>query len=463
MANRRFSTRDVRTRTTILASAVVAVALLVAGAVLLVLLRDRLVDVQISSATLRTRDLAALAKDGDLPDDLSFPGDDEESFSQVVGTDGDVIASTPNVKDEALLNNLRPPVGESRFEVRGNLPVDDHERFAISARTVKTDDGNVTVLAGSSLADADKTWQAVLVFLLIGSPLLVLLVAVVTRRVVRRALAPVESIRRRVTEISDEGLDKRVPEPGTGDEIDRLAESMNSMLERLEQSSDRQRRFVADASHELRSPLASARTTLEVAVAHPSSSTTLLAAIHDALIDQRRLESLVADLLTLARLDDGSRSHAIERIDLGATVARFVQDRDDNRVTYTGPGSNTASEASVWCRTEPKHLQRILTNLVDNAVAYCETKVQITVLTDHDMAVVQVDDDGPGIPPNQRERVFERFVRLDQARTAERGTGLGLAIVKDLLQADGGSITVTDSELGGARLIAQLPGADQLS
>lgn len=447
----------VRARTTILASVVVAVALLIASATLLWLLRDRLVGVEISAASLRSRDLAALATDGELPEDLSFPGDDE-GFSQVVTADGEIIASTRNVRDEPAVSSLRPPAGDSRFEIQGDLPVGDDARFAISARSVDTEDnGTVTVLAGSSLAAADETWRSVLIFLLIGSPLLVVLVALVTLRVVGRSLAPVESIRRRVSEITEDELDKRVPEPGTGDEIDRLATSMNSMLERLEQSSDRQRRFVADASHELRSPLASARTTLEVAVAHPSSLATLLTAIDDALIDQRRLESLVADLLTLARLDDRSPTHTQRPIDLTRTVTAFAAERADQRI-HLLPDMSGASP--VWCLTDPTHLHRVLTNLVDNALAHCTSAVQLSVSTESDRAILLIDDDGPGIPDEQRERVFERFVRLDQARTAERGTGLGLAIVRDLLRADGATVRVTESPLGGARLEVRLSRCD---
>ncbi|MSV83987.1 MAG: HAMP domain-containing protein [Actinobacteria bacterium] len=442
--------QSVRARTTLVASLVVAIALAFASAALLVLLRDRLVAVEFSATALRSRDVAALAADGEVPDNLSFPGDDD-GFTQVVSSDGRVVAATGNVAGESPQSEMRPQVGERSNEIRSELPVGDGERFAISARAVQTDDGRVTVLTGASLHAADETLRSVANFLLIGTPVLIALVALVTRQVVNRALSPVDGIQRQVTEISQMDLHKRVPEPGTGDEIDRLAQSMNQMLDRLERSSERQSRFVADAAHELRSPLASARTTLEVSAAHPSGEAMLLAAINDALLDHDRLEALLDDLLMLARLDDPSATQTMRSIDLRDVVATFIESRTDDRLGVE------MSQGPVLVTGSSSQLSRVLTNVVDNALSHCRSAVELSLLSANGNAVIIVDDNGPGVPVEDRDRIFERFVRLDQARTAERGTGLGLAIVRDTVLAHHGEVELGESPLGGARVTLRLP------
>lgn len=451
VADSRLRMRSVRARTTLVASVVVAVALAVAGTVLLLLLRDRLEAAELSAASLRTRDIATTIEEEDVPEDLSFPGD-EDGFSQIVAADGTVLAASENIQGEPALSSLRPRDDGSVEQIRGGLPVgDERGRFAISVRSVSTADGSVAVIAGSSLETVDDTWTAVLVFLIIGSPVLVGLVALVTLKVVDRALAPVEAIRTQVTEITDQGLNKRVPEPGSGDEIDRLAASMNSMLARLEQSSERQRRFVADASHELRSPLASARTTLEVTQRHHDDPAAILASIDDALIDHDRLEHLLADLLTLARLDDPSAAAAMTPVDVGDLAEEFVAKTADPHLQVT----RIASGANVMGRST--QLERVLTNLTENALANCNESVEVSVDTTNSDVIIRVDDDGPGIPAADRERVFDRFVRLDEARTSELGTGLGLAIVREIIREHGGNVAIEESRLGGAGLIVRLP------
>jgi signal transduction histidine kinase len=440
----------IRFRTAALAASVVAVALAVAGGLLLVLLRDRLVGAEMSAASLRSRDIAVLVADGELPDDLSFPGDDL-GFSQVVTADGTVVAASGNVAGEPPQTDRQPPTGTSLEAIRTGLPVGDGERFAISVRTVASSDGPLTVIAGSSLAAADDTWSSVLLIMLVGVPALVVLVVAVARRVVNTALRPVEAIRSEVAEISQHDLHKRVPEPGTGDEIDRLAASMNSMLERLENSSEQQRRFVADASHELRSPLASARATLEVSAAHSQDIAALRSAIDDALTDHDRLEALLADLLALARLDDPSASAGYRPVDMNEVATRAFGQYSDTRIHL-----DVAHEPQVVIGN-PSQLDRVLTNLIDNALTYCEERVRVRVASDRAHAILTVDDDGPGIAPSDRDRVFGRFVRLDEARTSDRGTGLGLAIVRDTVRSHNGSVRVETGPLGGALLEVRLP------
>lgn len=450
MAEHQPRVAGIRVRTAAVAASVVAVALVLACGVLLVLLRDRLVGAEVSAASLRSRDIAALVADGELPDDLSFPGDDL-GFSQVVAADGAVVAASGNVAGEPRQTDRQPPTGASLEEIRTGLPVGDGERFALSVRTVPSSDGPLTVIAGSSLTAADDTWSSVLLIMLIGVPALVVLVTLLTRRVVNTALQPVEAIRSEVAEISQHDLHKRVPEPGTGDEIDRLAASMNSMLERLENSSEQQRRFVADASHELRSPLASARATLEVSAAHSHDVAGLRAAIDDALIDHDRLEALLADLLALAQLDAASASGRIRSVDMNDVATRAAQRYTDPRLQVD------VADGPQAIFGNPSQLDRVLTNLLDNALTHCTDVVRVSVAADHADVVVTVDDDGPGIALSERSMVFERFVRLDEARTADRGTGLGLAIVRDTVRSHGGDVRVETSPLGGARFEVRLP------
>lgn len=451
---RRFS--SVKARTTMLASVVVAGALAVGAVGLVWLLQDRLIATEASAASLRSRDVAALVAAGTLTDRLSYPGE-EDGFTQVVAVDGSVVAATGNVEGEPAVGQTRTDEeggdgGEVSSEVRSGLPIGDGGRFVVARRTVDGPSGRLTVYSGSSLESVDDTLRSVTLFLVTGVPLLTLVVALVTRRVINRSLAPVDSIRAEVTEISEGDLHKRVPEPRTGDEIDRLAQSMNSMLARLERSSDRQRALVADASHELRSPLTSARTSLEVSVVHPGDREELLEVIRGVLLDHDRLDALVEDLLTLASLDDPAASAPTEVVDVAGLVQADMQRRVDPSI------AGETTEALVVGR--PAQLARVVTNLVDNAVSHRRERVEVSVSVDGRSVVVRVDDDGPGIAVADRSRVFDRFVRLDVARTAERGTGLGLAIVADIVTAHGGVTTITDAPLGGARLEVRLPAAE---
>ncbi len=439
----------VRARTTLVASSVVAVALIVGAITLLILLRGRLIDAERSAASLRSRDIAALVESGRVADLLSYPGE-ESGFSQIVDSKGMVTAATRNIAGEPAVTGLRPVAGSNIDEIRSDLPIGDGQRFLISARSVDTGDGLVTVYTGASLDTADDTWRTVFIFLLIGSSLLVGLVALVTRIVVNRSLAPVEAIRSEVTAISEHELHKRVPEPRTGDEIDRLAASMNQMLDRLERSSVRQRGFVADASHELRSPLASARATLEVAAAHSNNLEDARRSIIEALVDHDRLEALVDDLLTLARLDDpGATPH--DSIDFREVVNDVVASRPERLLGLALPPT------PVPVRGNAAQLRRVVTNILDNALRHRAANTDVSLDVVGDLVILRVDDDGPGIPQAERNRVFERFVRLDDARTAERGTGLGLAIVKEIVTAHAGSVQIDTSPSGGARVEIRLP------
>ncbi|QGF23171.1 HAMP domain-containing protein [Raineyella fluvialis] len=310
-----------------------------------------------------------------------------------------------------------------------------------------------TAVVGVSQDSQYEAVYTVLKLLLIGTPLIVLAAGVVAWWLVSRSLRPVEAIRTTVESISSRHLDARVPIPTVDDEIGRLALTMNAMLSRLERGRQQQNQFVADASHELRSPLASLHTALDMGSSDPTGQrwkdlTPVMTT------ETRRMERLVDDLLTLARGDAGmvpvGRWRDVDLDDLVVEEAR--RPRSPGRVAVV------FEVKPARIRGDRLQLVRVLRNLADNAVRAATSLVVLSVETDDGCAVLRVEDDGPGIPPQERERVFERFVRLDAARTRdEGGSGLGLAIVRELVTNHGGTVDVDASALGGARFTVRIP------
>jgi len=287
-------------------------------------------------------------------------------------------------------------------------------------------------------------------------PLLVIDVALLAWFAVGRALRPVDAIRRRVDEIGGEALDRRVPVTGTGDEIDMLAITMNRMLERLEKSSERQRQFVSDASHELRSPLASMRVQLEVALAHPDRA--VWHDIADGVLDEGlRMERLVDDLLALARADEGVLVRRRESVDLGLLAVA----EGESEIVGEHALDLSAIEEDVIVVGDSLALRRVLRNLIGNAVRHTTSRISVEVFRSGEHAVLVVEDDGAGIALDHRERVFERFTRLEEARSRDAGgAGLGLAVVAEVVAAHGGTVAVEDGTLGGARFVVRLRAAE---
>ncbi|WP_433260049.1 ATP-binding protein [Actinosynnema sp. CS-041913] len=287
-------------------------------------------------------------------------------------------------------------------------------------------------------------------------PLAVLLTALVAWFSAGRALRPVEAIRRELAEVSGSRLDRRVPVPRSRDEIARLARTTNTTLDRLQHAHDRQERFVADASHELRSPLANLRAGLEVAIAHPGRAD-WPAVAHRSLLDVQRLQRITADLLQLAA-DPAEDPPPCGVVDLADVVREQVA---EHALTAGGPTVESVVDGPAPVAGEPVRLERLLRNLLDNAVRHAHSAVAVRVARSAGEVVLEVLDDGPGIPPADRERVFDRFARLDDARTRDAGgSGLGLTLARDIAARHGGSLRVEDSETG-ARLVARLPAAQE--
>lgn len=445
---------SVRVRTTLAATAVIFLAI-GAGALLLVgALRSALVDDVERSAERRAAEVLVLLGQGEEAPALSVSEDDEE-FAQIVSDDGDVLAASSNVR------GLRPvlPVDEMDNATIVDVVLDDEvTELLVVAEDGEIDGRDVVVLVGRSLDEVVEATETVRSLLWIGGPLLVALVAATTWFVVGRALAPVGRIRREVEHITFSEMHRRVPVPPTGDEIARLAETMNGMLARLDEGQDRQRRFVADASHELRSPVASLRQNAEVAIAHSDRvQTGDLAEV--VLAESVRMQDLVDDLLLLARTDEGSMELARRSVDVDDIV--FSEARRLRAGDAVGVETGHVGAGRVLGDTAA--LRRVIGNLADNAARHAASTVAFTLETRGDEVVLHVDDDGAGIPAGERGRVLERFVRLDEGRARDTGgSGLGLAIANEVVAAHGGSLAVAVSPMGGARLTARLPAMPEI-
>jgi signal transduction histidine kinase len=261
----------------------------------------------------------------------------------------------------------------------------------------------------------------------------------------------VETIRRRVASMTSAGLEDRIPIPTADDEVARLAVTMNDMLDRLEASQAAQRRFVSDASHELRSPLATINAALDLAQARPEF-------LDDALVESlvpeaQRMTRLVADLLLLARADEGGQPHRQVDVDLDDIVSA-----EANRVRAITDLRVSASVKAVRVVGDPRALSRLVRNVVDNAIRYAKSTIEFRCAVVEGRARIVIADDGPGIAPEQRQRVFDRFVRLDTPRTRDvGGAGLGLSIVAQIVAAHHGTVTVDQTPGGGASFVVVLP------
>ncbi|WP_405777087.1 ATP-binding protein [Streptomyces sp. NBC_00859] len=469
---------SVRARAALGATSVVAVALVATGLAVLLVLRSNLTGQTDLRAQVAAQDVASqVALDVpygklDLPDSDENPvqvvtehgglraaGDDLEAVTGTATTAVRPERSTPE-GDHGDDGHGDDDHGDADDPSRGKVSHDD-ARFSSGTATVDGDtadyrfaavevtngsDDTLIVYAGAPLTTEQSAVSTVRGAMLVVLPALLMVVAGVTWLVTRRALRPVEGIRREMAAITaSEDLARRVPEPGSHDEVARLARTTNETLTALEKSVDRQRRFVADASHELRSPIASLRTQLEVGAAHPE-----LLDVDGAVADTVRLQQLAADLLLLARLDAGERP-AAARIDLGELVREEVSRLHAGRVPVTVHAAGGLEVAG-----SRGQLARVIGNLLDNAQRHARAGIEVSAHERAGRLVVEVANDGPAVPPAQRERIFERFVRLDDARTRdEGGAGLGLAIARDVALRHGGTLTVR----GGAVFALDLPAA----
>ena len=451
--DRRRPLGTVRARTTAAALGVVA-AMLVAGAlVLTAAVRHSLASGVERVARTRAEVVASLVRQGAPPPTLAVGGE-EDALVQVVDETGRVLAASPNLQGERRISGFVPAVGATELRTLHGLPIADNGTFRVAGTTVNGPNGPVIVYAANSLRHVDDTVNALRAAFAVGVPVLLVLLGAVLWRVVGGALQPVEAIRRKVADISGGDLSHRVPEPLTADEIGRLARTMNDMLARLQQSADRQRQFVADASHELQSPLATARAVIDVAARHPETAD-WPAVGADVLTELDGMERLVRDLLYLSRAESPELARPLGLIDFD----EVVRDEVARLQTRTRVWIDASAIEPAEVQGDREQVARVVRNLLDNAVAHAAARVTVD-LRATDCVELGVADDGPGVPPEQRDRIFERFMRADPSRTPEStGSGLGLAIARAVVERHGGQLLLDDLPRG-ARFLVRLPLAD---
>ncbi|MET0764334.1 MAG: HAMP domain-containing sensor histidine kinase [Blastococcus sp.] len=434
-----------RLRVTAVAALAVLALLSVASAGLVIAHQNALIEALDELLDQHADALVARVRSDQPVRDRDLPA--EDVLAQVVGRDGTVRAASPDLN------------GDLPGDVGGSHPVTvELPGGAGEARLIVREVDGTSIRVAGGLDDIDDSTAALAGQLMLGVPLSTAVLAAILWWAVGRALRPVEAIRAQVDQITAAGLDQRVPEPATADEIARLARTMNAMLGRLEESADRQRRFVADASHELRSPLARMRAELEVDRAHPETADPVSTA-DSVLTETIGLQRLVDDLLVLARGDAGALdSSRHTTVDLDELVGRLA-----TRARARGADVDTRAVRPAQVRGEPAELERAVANLLDNAVRHARLRVTVTLNgADGGRAELVIGDDGPGIEPADAERVFERFTRLDDARTAgSGGVGLGLAIARDIAERHGGSLTLRPGGGPGARFALVLPVAHE--
>ncbi|WP_415977530.1 sensor histidine kinase [Rhodococcus sp. 077-4] len=444
-------TWTVRVRSAVASTLVVAVCLVLAGGALLAVLYTSLEDSARSAAVARAEQVAEQleAETPSQIDESLFATDAQIGIVQIIDTSGSVQAQSQGDGEEPLTTARLDPATTRDL---GRIEYGTHADFWATGHGAASPAGPMTVVVGADREPVENVVTTVSILLAVVGPIVITLVAFATYRLVGAALSPVEHIRSRVASISDHRFDERIPEPATRDEIARLAGTMNEMLERLQAGYVAQQRFVSDASHELRSPLSTITTALELAASRPDLLDAAL--IDDSLLPEaRRMRQLIEDLLVLARSDEtGTRSARVD-VDLDDLLyeARV-------RIAQLSDVAVDSSIVPVRVTGDPQALARAVRNLCDNASRHAKTRITLSCCVSKSHAIITVDDDGPGIVPAERERVFDRFVRLDTARARDiGGAGLGLAIVAATVAEHGGTVAVTDSPIGGARFQIRLP------
>ena len=448
----------VRKRSTAVAVVVVALALMLGGVVLLVLLQTSFARSSDTAARQKALDVIAEMDDMDVADASSYIVETARAgqFVQVLDYGGQILASSDPKVANAVLIDKRPNPGQTLTHDVTSLPSigddDDYHIVAVGARAGRVRYSVVVAQAQQIQADTIAT---VAWFILGALPVLLVTVAVSVWVLVGRSLRQVERIRGQVARINAERLDGRVDVPPTNDEIQALALTMNTMLDRLQASDREQRRFVSDASHELRSPLSTLRAGVEIAAADPTGAMWLQ--MKDVLAEETaRMSFLVEDLLTLAKANDGGLKVEQKDVDLDD-----VLDQEIRRLRSTSRNQISADIVPARIRGDARRLTQVLRNVLDNADRHALSRIAVCLHTNGNNVIVTVDNDGDPIPEADRDRIFERFVRLDESRSREGGgSGLGLAIAADIVAAHQGTIRATDAPPGHCRFEITFPCPD---
>ena len=446
--------RSLRGRVTLASTVGLAVALAGAALLLASALRVSLIRGLDNSARQGAREVAALADAHRLPNPV--PAGPGTVSIQVLGPQGQIVAVSPDA--DRLVPLLPPAVAaanarDGRTVFLNGRPFGLADRVLVASVAVR---GGGTVIAAVAYNPVGESLATLGRALIIGTPVLLVLLAGAVWLIVGSTLRPIAELRRGAQDVTRTGQPRALPVPAAHDEVHSLAVTLNDMLSRLGMAQQRQRGLISDTAHELRSPIASIRAQLEVALDHPDSQDWRQTA-SDVLADTLRLAALAEDLLVLARLDEADQPQAAQGVDLAGLAADVVSRYPDAAVPVV-----LAQAEPCRLTGDPDGLRRMLGNLVDNAARYARTQVAVSVTVDGATARICVADDGPGIPPADRERAFGRFTRLEAARSRngedDGGAGLGLAIVRATARAHGGSAWLEDGA-PGLRAVVLLPGA----
>jgi len=446
----------IRLRLTLISSALMGAVLVALGVFLYLRLEADLLEAVDDG--LRTRaDILLVDLNNGASLGADWPVEPDEAFAQVIAPNGDVLAGTAGFEDEPLIRPDVPALQAGFRYSEGQIPSGEGP-IPVGLLTTPTSDGNMLVV-GTSLEDQRDALARLFTLLVVGGPVAIGLASVVGWLVAGAALRPVERLRVEAEAVSGSDPGRRLVMPTTGDELARLADSLNRMLARLEEAMTRERRFVSDASHELRTPLANLKAELELALRKARSTDELTAALHSAADETDRLTRLSEDLLMLARTDQGRLPVRREDHDLSQllqdTVASF-----GGRADGLGIELEQSLADGVRAHVDAARVRQAVGNLVDNALRHTPTGGRVTVdLANRDgILTIGVGDTGDGFPPSFLGRALEPFSRSDRARPrADGGAGLGLAIVQAVAEAHGGSVEASNQPDGGALVVMRIP------
>jgi signal transduction histidine kinase len=443
-----------------------AMVIVLSAAALFVYLRqhDDLTDSIDRGLRSRSNDVAVLisGSDGDLEEVRGNRlTSSEASFVQVLAPDGRRLDRTGGVSGPALDAAEARRGSEGGVEyLEQSLPgLDGKARMLV--RPVKTRGRTFVVVTGAALDDRDDTLAGLLKSFLIGGPVAVLLASGIGYLLATAGFAPVEAMRERAKRISLTHGDERLPLPEAQDEVRRLGETLNDMIIRLRESFDRERRFVADASHELRTPIAIVKTELETAIRNADESPKLRESLVAAVAEADQLAQLADDLLLIARAADGRLPVQRESVPVRDVLER-ARDRFADRAREHGRGIEVDVVGDPQASIDPIRIRQALGNLLENALRHGGGEIRLFAQEEQEAIEIDVADDGPGFPAELDGRAFERFARAGGART-EGGAGLGLAIVRVIAEAHGGTAEIVNGSSGGATIRLRIPQASASS
>lgn len=441
---------SLRFRLTVLATAAATIVLAATAAVLVVMQQRQLIANL--DASLAQRADAMEAEFAVAVPDRPLPTSDQDRAVQLVDSRGRVVAASSNIVGDETLRD--PLAGDARqhIETRDDLPLED-DAYRVLSRRIEIPTGEAVLHVAENIDDAVEATTALITALALTVPAVSALLAVLIWWLTGRTLGPVDAIRAEVDAITATHSDQRIQLRARDDEISRLATTMNRMLDRLDEAAATQRRFVADAAHELRTPLTRIRTAVEVDLAQPGNADPVATSVA-VREDIMALQHLIDDLLHLARSDAGSLPRHHRPLDLDDLVMVEVEQHR----SPTGPTIDATGVSAAHLNGDRDQLARIVRNLLANAVRHARSEVTVTLSEHPNSIVLAVADDGAGVPLEHRDRIFERFARVDDARSAhDGGAGLGLAITRDIVDHHDGTIVYDSASNGGARFVVTLP------